>query len=138
MSASLRTKARAPPLERSPALLKCVHRRGACLSSPPPRELKWVHLAIVSLTLRVLGYPTPMAIAVIVPEDEKYAALVRHAAENDLLIVDLQHLVLELRHDVANAEAATKIAQEATERLRAERRQGIADIRELLERFERR
>jgi hypothetical protein len=79
-----------------------------------------------------------MAIAVIVPEDEKYAALVRHAAEKDLLIVDLQHLVLELRHDVANAEAATRIAQEATERLRAERRQGIADIRELLERFERR
>jgi hypothetical protein len=78
-----------------------------------------------------------MAIAVIVPENEKYAALVRHAAENDLLIVDLQHLVLELRHDVANAEAAAKIAQEATERLRAERRQGIADIRELLERFER-
>ena len=77
-----------------------------------------------------------MAIAVIVPEDEKYAALVRHAAENDLLIVDLQHLVLELRHDIANAEAATRIAQEATERLRAERRQGIADIHELLERFE--
>jgi hypothetical protein len=63
---------------------------------------------------------------------------VRHAAENDLLIVDLQHLVLELRHDIANAEAATRIAQDATERLRAERREGIADIRELLERFERR
>jgi hypothetical protein len=62
---------------------------------------------------------------------------VRHAAENDLLIVDLQHLVLELRHDIANAEAATRIAQDATERLRAERREGIADIRELLERFER-
>jgi uncharacterized protein YigA (DUF484 family) len=77
-----------------------------------------------------------MAIAVIIPEEEQYAALVRHAAENDLLIVELQHLVLELRHDVANAEAATKIAQEATERLRAQRRQGIADIRELLERFE--
>ena len=77
-----------------------------------------------------------MAIAVIIPEEEQYAALVRHAAENDLLIVELQHLVLELRHDVANAEAATKIAQEATERMRAERRQGIADIRELLERFE--
>ena len=77
-----------------------------------------------------------MAIAVIIPEEERYAALVRHAAENDLLIVELQHLVLELRHDVANAEAATKIAQEATERLRAQRRQGIADIRELLERFE--
>jgi hypothetical protein len=91
-----------------------------------------------SLSFHVLGYATPMAIAVIVPEDEKYAALVRHAAEKDLLIVDLQHLVLELRHDVANAEAATRIAQEATERLRAERRQGIADIRELLERFERR
>ena len=60
-----------------------------------------------------------MAIAVIIPEEERYAALVRHAAENDLLIVELQHLVLELRHDVANAEAATKIAQEATERLRA-------------------
>lgn len=55
LSASLRTKARAPPLERSPALLKCIHRRGACLSSPPLRELKWVHLAIVSLALRVLG-----------------------------------------------------------------------------------
>jgi hypothetical protein len=79
-----------------------------------------------------------MAIAVIIPEDEKYAALVRHAAENDLLIVDLQHLVRALRHDVANAEAATKLAQEATERLRAERRQGIADIRELLKRFEQR
>lgn len=79
-----------------------------------------------------------MAIAVIVPEEEQYAALVRHAAENDLLIVDLQHLVLELRHDIANAEAATRIAQEATERLRAERREGLADIRELLERFERR
>jgi len=78
-----------------------------------------------------------MPVAVIIPEEEQYAALVRHAAENDLLIVDLQHLVLELRHDVANAEAATKIAQEATERMRAERRQGIADIRELLERFER-
>ena len=77
-----------------------------------------------------------MAIAVIIPEEEQYAALVRHAAENDLLIVDLQHLVLELRHDVANAEAATKIAQEATERLRGQRRQGIADIRELLDRFE--
>jgi uncharacterized protein YigA (DUF484 family) len=77
-----------------------------------------------------------MAIAVIIPEEERYAALVRHAAENDLLIVELQHLVLELRHDVANAEAATKIAQEATERLRAQRRQGIAEIRELLERFE--
>jgi hypothetical protein len=77
-----------------------------------------------------------MAIAVIVPEDEKYAALVRHAAESDLMIVDLQHLVLALRHDVANAEAATKLAQEATERLREERRQGIADIHELLERFE--
>jgi len=77
-----------------------------------------------------------MAIAVIIPEEEQYAALVRHAAENDLLIVELQHLVLELRHDVANAEAATKIAQEATERLRAQRRQGIAEIRELLERFE--
>jgi hypothetical protein len=77
-----------------------------------------------------------MAVAVIVPEEEEYAALVRHAVENDLLIVDLQHLVRALRHDVANAEAATKIAQEATERLRAERRQGIADIRELLERFE--
>jgi hypothetical protein len=76
-----------------------------------------------------------MAIAVIIPEEEQYAALVRHAAESDLLIVDLQHLVLELRHDVANAEAATKLAQEATA-LRAERRQGIADIRELLERFE--
>ncbi len=37
-----------------------------------------------------------MAIAVIIPEDAKYAALVRHAAENDLLIVDLQHLVLAL------------------------------------------
>jgi uncharacterized protein YigA (DUF484 family) len=79
-----------------------------------------------------------MALAVIVPEEEQYAALVRHAAENDLLIVDLQHLVLELRHDVANAEAATKIAQDVTERLRADRRQGIADLRELLERFERR
>jgi uncharacterized protein YigA (DUF484 family) len=79
-----------------------------------------------------------MALAVIVPEEEQYAALVQHAAENDLLIVDLQHLVRELRHDVANAEAATKVAQEATERLLAERRQGIADIRELLERFERR
>jgi uncharacterized protein YigA (DUF484 family) len=77
-----------------------------------------------------------MAIAVIIPEEEQYAALVRHAAENDLLIVELQHLVLELRHDVANAEAATKIAQEATERLRTQRRQGIADILELLERFE--
>lgn len=77
-----------------------------------------------------------MAIAVIIPEDEKYAALVRHAAENDLLIVDLQHLVLALRHDVANAEAATKLAQEATERLREQHRQGIADIRELLKRFE--
>ena len=77
-----------------------------------------------------------MAIAVIIPDEEQYAALVRHAAENDLLIVELQHLVLELRHDVANAEAATKIAQEATERLRAQRRQGIAEIRELLERFE--
>ena len=77
-----------------------------------------------------------MAIAVIIPEEEQYAALVRHAAENDLLIVELQHLVLELRHDVANAEAATKIAQEATERLRGQRRQGIADIRELLDRFE--
>jgi uncharacterized protein YigA (DUF484 family) len=77
-----------------------------------------------------------VAIAVIIPEEEQYAALVRHAAENDLLIVELQHLVLELRHDVANAEAATKIAQEATERLRAKRTQGIADIRELLERFE--
>jgi len=88
--------------------------------------------------LRVLGYTTPMALAVIVPEEEQYAALVRHAAENDLLIVDLQHLVLELRHDVANAEAATKIAQDVTERLRADRRQGIADLRELLERFERR
>ena len=65
-----------------------------------------------------------MAIAVIIPEDEKYAALVRHAAENDLLIVDLQHLGA-LRHDVANAEAATKLAQEATERLGEERRQGI-------------
>jgi hypothetical protein len=79
-----------------------------------------------------------MAIAVIVPEEEEYAALVRHAAESDLLIVDLQHLVLALRHDVANAEAATKIAQDVTERLRADRMQGIADIRELLERFERR
>jgi uncharacterized protein YigA (DUF484 family) len=78
-----------------------------------------------------------MALAVIIPEEEQYAALVRHAAENDLLIVELQHLVLELRHDVANAEAATKIAQDVTERLRAERRQGIADLRELLERFER-
>jgi len=77
-----------------------------------------------------------VAVAVIIPEEEQYAALVRHAAENDLLIVELQHLVLELRHDVANAEAATKIAQEATERLRAQRRQGIAEIRELLERFE--
>ena len=77
-----------------------------------------------------------MAIAVIIPEEEQYAALVRHAAESDLLIVELQHLVLELRHDVANAEAATKIAQEATERLRGQRRQGIADIRELLDRFE--
>jgi len=77
-----------------------------------------------------------VAIAVIIPEEEQYAALVRHAAENDLLIVDLQHLVLELRHDVANAEAATKLAQEATERLREQRRQGIADIRELLKRFE--
>jgi uncharacterized protein YigA (DUF484 family) len=77
-----------------------------------------------------------VAIAVIIPEEEQYAALVRHAAENDLLIVELQHLVLELRHDVANAEAATKIAQEATERLRGQRRQGIADIRELLDRFE--
>jgi hypothetical protein len=77
-----------------------------------------------------------VAIAVIIPEEERYAALVRHAAEDDLLIVELQHLVLELRHDVANAEAATKIAQEATERLRAQRRQGIADIRELLDRFE--
>ena len=77
-----------------------------------------------------------MAVAVIIPEEAEYAALVRHAAENDLLIVELQHLVLELRHDVANAEAATKIAQEATERLRAQRRQGIAEIRELLERFE--
>src|SRR4029077_20934210 len=81
---------------------------------------------------------TPMAIAVIVPEEEEYAPLVRHAAESDLLIVDLQHLVLALRHDVANAEAATKIAQDVTERLRADRMQGIADIRELLERFERR
>jgi hypothetical protein len=79
-----------------------------------------------------------MAVAVIVPEEEQYAALVRHAAENDLLIVDLQHLVLELRHDIANAEAAAKIAQETTERLLAERRQGIAGMRELLERFERR
>ena len=79
-----------------------------------------------------------MPVAVIVPEEKEYAALVRHAAENDLIIVDLQHLVRTLRHDVANAEAATKIAQEATERLRAERRQGIADIRELPERFERR
>jgi hypothetical protein len=61
---------------------------------------------------------------------------VRHAAEDDLLIVELQHLVLELRHDVANAEAATKLAQEATERLREERRKGIADVRELLKRFE--
>jgi len=61
---------------------------------------------------------------------------VRHAAENDLLIVDLQHLVLALRHDVANAEAATKLAQDATQRLREQRRQGIADIRELLKRFE--
>jgi uncharacterized protein YigA (DUF484 family) len=69
-----------------------------------------------------------MAVAVIIPEEAEYAALVRHAAENDLLIVELQHLVLELRHDVANAEAATKIAQEGTERLRAERRQGIADM----------
>ena len=77
-----------------------------------------------------------MAIAVIVPEEEEYAALVRHAAENDLLIVDLQHLVLALRHDVANAEAATKLAQDATQRLREQRRQGIADIRELLKRFE--
>jgi hypothetical protein len=82
------------------------------------------------------GHATLMAVAVIIPEEEQYAALVRHAAENDLLIVDLQHLVLELRHDVANAEAATKLAQEATERLRAQRRQGIADIRELLDRFE--
>jgi hypothetical protein len=79
-----------------------------------------------------------MAVAVIVPEEEQYAALVRHAAENDLLIVDLQHLVLALRHDVANAEAAAKIAQETTERLLAERRQGIAGMRELLKRFERR
>jgi hypothetical protein len=79
-----------------------------------------------------------MAVAVIVPEEEQYAALVRHAAENDLLIVDLQHLVLELRHDIANAEAAAKVAQETTERLLAERRQGIAGMRELLERFERR
>jgi len=63
---------------------------------------------------------------------------VRHAAENDLLVVDLQHLVRALRHDVANAEAAAKIAQETTAQLRAERRQGIADLRELLERFERR
>jgi hypothetical protein len=78
-----------------------------------------------------------MAVAVIVPEEERYAALVRHAAENDLLIVDLHHPVRALRYDVANAEAATKLAQEATA-LRAERRQGIADIRELLERFERR
>ena len=65
-------------------------------------------------------------------------APVARAAESDLLIVDLQHLVLELRHDVANAEAATKLAQEATERLREQRRQGIADIRELLKRFEQR
>jgi uncharacterized protein YigA (DUF484 family) len=77
-----------------------------------------------------------VAIAVIIPEEAEYAALVRHAAENDLLIVELQHLVLELRHDVANAEAATKLAQEATERLREERRKGIADVRELLKRFE--
>ena len=84
------------------------------------------------------GIATPMAVAVIVPEEEEYAALVRHAAENDLLIVDLQHLVLALRHDVANAEAAAKIAQETTAQLRAERRRGIADLRELLERFERR
>jgi hypothetical protein len=46
--------------------------------------------------------------------------------------------VRALRHDVANAEAAAKIAQETTAQLRAERRQGIADLRELLERFERR
>ena len=85
------------------------------------------------------GYSNPdMAVAVIVPEEEEYAALVRHAAENDLLVVDLQHLVRALRHDVANAEAAAKIAQETTAQLRAERRQGIADLRELLERFERR
>ena len=42
------------------------------------------------------------------------------------------------RQSPGPAEAATKLAQEATERLREERREGIADIRELLKRFEQR
>src|SRR5204862_5824610 len=43
LSASLRTKARAPPLERSPTLLMCLHRRGACLSFASSAEPKWVN-----------------------------------------------------------------------------------------------
>src|SRR5947208_626044 len=115
-----------------------------CMSRDPPEVVVYCSacaarpFATDGVVSRVVGYRDPMPVAVIVPEEKEYAALVRHAAENDLIIVDLQHLVRTLRHDVANAEAATKIAQEATERLRAERRQGIADIRELLERFERR